>query len=452
MNNEIQVPDKQRRSTPRDLFFIWFANNIGILGIVMGTMIVGYELNFYQSLMVAALGAGSFALVGWIGVIGQKTGITTFVLSRAPFGIKGNIIPNFVAWLNLIGWLAVNIVTGTLILNVFFQNLLGIEGTFVTLFSLAIFVALVLLSGRIDANRLAKVQTILTYVFGALTLLVLWVLLRDANWGELLARPAGGWASGFWPAVSIIAAGTGINWAIAGADYGAYQKQTAAHSSVFWSTTIGAFIPLFVILTAGIILGNMHPAFITAANPMLDIHAALPSGLGLVYLLTAVGGLIPQCIVSLQSANMNLASLNIHMSQKTSMLLHGLLMVTIALYVLFFSASFLSIFETFLGLLGILLAAWAAVFLVDYLINRRQKGYNLELLKVKGPNQANWPAISSWLVGVGTGFLFTNNQFFTGPFATGLFADNSLGVLLAMIVSATLMWLTSTVRRGHHAS
>lgn len=443
----LDVPEVERTGTPKDLFFIWFANNIGVLGIVMGAMITSFGLNLMQSVLAACIAALSFAIVGVTCVIGKKTGITTFILSRAPFGIKGNIIPNAVAWINLVGWLCVNVVTGTLIINTIFDSLFHIENAVITIISLAIFVTLVLLSGTIKPDKLAKVQTILTYIFGALTLLILILLIIKVDWDTVLAMPKGSWTLGFLPAISIIAAGTGINWAIAGADYGAYQRKESKDSHVFLSTTFGAFIPLFIILVAGVLVGTASPDLSSSPNPMSVIQQALPPWISTIYLITAVGGIIPQCIVSLQSAKMNLDALNIKVSQRGSLTFHGALMIGLPLYVLFFSTSFLNDFQLFLGLLGILLASWTAVFIVDYFLKRRN-GYNQKLLQLNGRNQLCIPAVLSWAVGVLTGFLFTNNKLFTGPFAKGIFADNSLGVIIAMIVSAVLMLVLSIVFGG----
>ncbi len=443
----IYVPDSERTGTTKGLFFIWFANNIGILGIVMGAMITSFGLNLVQSLVAACVAALSFAIVGVIGMIGHRTGVTTFILSRAAFGIKGNIIPNFVAWLNLVGWLCVNVVTGTLIISAVFKNIIGQEGSIITIISLAIFTSLVLLSGTITPDKLEKVQTWLTYVFGGLTLLILILLVRDVDWQTVLAIPQGSWTYGFLPAVSIIAAGTGINWAIAGADYGAYQRKDIQSSKVFLSTTFGAFIPLFLILFAGILVGTVSPDLSSSANPMTVIQDALPSWISTIYLITAVGGIIPQCIVSLQSAKMNLDALNINVSEKNSLIFHGVLMVGLPLYVLFFSTSFLDTFQLFLGLLGILLASWSAVFLIDYVLNRKHQGYDTDLMTIDGPNKVRMPAVVSWFVGVLVGFLFTNTGFFDGPFAKGVFRDNSLGVLIAMLVSGVMMVVLNGLSR-----
>ena len=87
------------------------------MGFVYGAIIVSYHLSFWQSVTAALIGALTFAIPGWVAMIGQREGVTTFKMSRATFGTHGNKIPNFMAWLNMVGWLAVNVITGTLLFS-----------------------------------------------------------------------------------------------------------------------------------------------------------------------------------------------------------------------------------------------------------------------------------------------------------------------------------------------
>jgi nucleobase:cation symporter-1, NCS1 family len=428
--NMITVPSEERIGKPNDLFFIWFAANIGILGVVYGAMIVGFQLSFIQSTLAALIAALSFVLVGYISVIGKKNGITTFMLSRAAFGTKGNWIPNFLGWLNLVGWLSVNVVTGTLILLSLATIFRIDQNSTITLICLLIFATLVLLSGLLDQQQLAKLQTFFTYVFGGLTLIILVILIPQTDFQQLFSMPNGSWLKGFLPAVSIIMAGTGISWSIAGADYSAYQVPTNKNNAIMFSVLFGAIIPLFVIMFVGILLSTSLPNIATSANPIDVIAHALPSWISVFYFITAVGGLIPQCIISLKSARVNLETLNIQVSNRGSLMIHGAIMILIPVYVLFISQDFLYNFQLFLGLLGIGIASWAAVFIADYYFNRKS-GYDLKLLEPKGSHSFNKTGIRSWSIGVIIGFLFTNTDFFSGPFAGGIFRDNSLGLLLA---------------------
>lgn len=444
-DNSVFLPVSERTGKPKELFFIWFASNIGILGVVYGAIIVGYQLSFLQSLLAAAVGALSFSLVGYLSLSGRNTGATTFVLSRAAFGIKGNYIPTFMGWLNLVGWLAVNVVTGTLTLLTLF-SVFGLESSkALTVFSLIVFAGLIIVSSIFGQDTLVKIQTFFTYVFGGLTMLVLLILIPKTNWSELLSMSNGSWMEGFLPAVSIIIAGTGISWSIASADYSCYQNPNNSSKSIFTSVTFGAFIPLFVIMGVGVLMSTSVPELASAANPIEAISKALPSWMTILYFVTALGGLIPQCIISLKSARVNLETLNIRVSNFTAVSIHALIMVLIPIYVLFVSQDFLGNFQMFLGLLGIGLASWAATFLVDYIRIRRHMGYDERLLVDASYNKVNYKGVISWLAGVITGFLFTNSPFFNGPFAKGIFQDNSLGVLLAFGVSACVYAIAISV-------
>ncbi len=75
----------------------------------------------------------------------------------------------------------------------------------------------------------------------------------------MLALPSGSWLTGFLPAVSVIAAGTGISWAIAGADYSRYQSPSSSSKSIFAAVMGGACLPLMLLMLAGILLSVQLP-------------------------------------------------------------------------------------------------------------------------------------------------------------------------------------------------
>ncbi|MDR5597197.1 cytosine permease [Paenibacillus larvae] len=297
---------------------------------------------------------------------------------------------------------------------------------------------LIIISSIFGQNTLVKIQTFFTYVFGGLTLLVLIILIPQTNWSELMNISSGSWVEGFLPAVSIIIAGTGISWSIAAADYSCYQNPGHPSKSIFTSVTLGAFIPLFVIMSVGVLMSTSVPELATSANPIEVISQALPGWMTILYFITALGGLIPQCIISLKSARVNLETLNIHVSNQVAVWIHAVIMILLPVYVLFISEDFLGNFQMFLGLLGIGLAAWAATFLADFVCIRKRANYEERLLTDKEYNKVNYKGIISWLAGVITGFLFTNSPFFNGPFAKGIFQDNSWGMLLAFDISVSV--------------
>ena len=47
MQTNIFVDKKERTGKPHELFGIWMATQIGILGLIYGAIIVSYELSFF---------------------------------------------------------------------------------------------------------------------------------------------------------------------------------------------------------------------------------------------------------------------------------------------------------------------------------------------------------------------------------------------------------------------
>ena len=445
MDNEfVKVPEKDKTLSPGKLFYNWFAANIGIMGFVYGAIIVSYHLSFWQSVMAALIGALTFAIPGWVAMIGQREGVTTFKMSRATFGTHGNKIPNFMAWLNMVGWLAVNVITGTLLFSAMLKTIHVPQTGFTKFICLVVFAGLVFLLGIFKEDTLAKIQTWLSWIFGGLTLVMLIMFLMNANWGEAFAMKPGSWVTGWLPAVAFIAAGSSISWSMAAADWGAYVHPNTKPSATFWNTTLGAATPLFILMAGGVLLSTISPSLASASDPYQVMYGVIPGWFGFLYFLVAAGGIIPQCLVSFRSARINLSTIGIEVSQKTSLILHAVIIILISIYVLFISGDFLSNFELFLNFLGICLASWVAIFLVDSVIYRKN-GYDVKLMEPNSSVHYNWPGIISWIIATIFGFLFTSNAAYRGPFAHGIFENNSsLAVFVSGIAAIIVMFIKSS--------
>ena len=99
------IAESERKGSPRDLFWPWFAANVSVLAISYGSFIVGFGVSFWQATIAAVVGIVlSFALCGVVALAGKRGSAPTMVLSRAPFGVKGNALPTFLSWVLLVGW------------------------------------------------------------------------------------------------------------------------------------------------------------------------------------------------------------------------------------------------------------------------------------------------------------------------------------------------------------
>lgn len=437
------VAEHDRNGQPKELFWIWFSLNIGIMGLVYGGIIVSYGLNFIQSVVAALLGAASFALIGYLSLPGKLGKAPTFVLSRAAFGTKGNLIPAVLAWICLIGWLAMgNVPTGIFSINAI-VTAAGLEVTSMTqMIGLIGLVAIIMALSLVKQETLVKAQTIFTYVFGALTLVVLCILVPQTDWSALVQMPNGDWIQGVLPAISIIIAGSALSWAMVASDYSCFQSPKSSNKSIFWTTTLASSIPLFTIMFLGILMNATNPELVNSADPVAALALQMPKWMVIPYFITALGGIVPPAVISLRSGRNALEATNIKISDRASIVFHGAIMVLLPTYVLFINGDFLGSFQMFLGLVGIGLAAWTAVFMADYIIIRKKLGYDTELL-TGSQNPVNKGNVGIWFASVIIGFLFTTNPMFPAPFAKGIFEGNSLGVLLTFAVGFVLSLIYS---------
>ncbi len=450
------IADQDRHGRPSELFWIWFAANIGILGIVYGAILSAAGLNLWQSALVAVAGsAGSFLLVGALSVAGVWGGAPSLTLSRAPFGTLGNLGPTLLSWLSLVGWETISVITAAYAL----LGLLAIWGlpgdTLWIVVSLVVVSLLVVAAGLLGHATLVWIQRAASWIFGLLTLVIVIFLIGRTNWTAVLAAKPGPWDSGVLATFSIVAAGTGIGWMNAGADYARYlPRRFGGRGIIFW-TTFGSTVPLFVLIMVGVLLSSRVGGLASANNPVQVIGNALPSWMAIPYLLTAIGGLIAAADLSIYSSGLNLLAMGLKVARYKTVILDGILMIAGSVLVMVVAQNFFGPFESFLQLLADGLAAWGAVFLVDMLSRR---GYDSRGLIEGGRDSQyyytggiHWPACLSWIIGILVGLAFTTSPWFTGPFARGIFAASSLGFILGFVVAGLTYWFLLRVEHQFHS-
>jgi NCS1 family nucleobase:cation symporter-1 len=165
------IPDQERHGRPVELFWIWFAANVSILGMFFGLALVTfYGLSLPQALVAGVLGTVlSFTLVGLISLAGKRGGAPTLTLSRAPFGVVGNALPTLVSYLALVGWETILIALASLAAQAILDRL-GVGGGDVSLaIAFAVVAAAAIAIGLLGHATIVKLMTWFTWAFGALT-------------------------------------------------------------------------------------------------------------------------------------------------------------------------------------------------------------------------------------------------------------------------------------------
>ena len=309
------VPENECNGDPLQLFWVWFAANISILGLPLGaTLVAFHQLAIWQVVIVALIGAaGSFAVVGVISIAGRRGRAPSLTLSRAIFGVRGNIGPTLVSLISRVGWETVNTTTAAFVLLalssiVFNTPAEAKHAPWLTLLCIGIFTVLTLCVSGLGHATLLLIQKWATYVFGALNLLVGGFLCATIDWQTVFsASPAP--LSAVIIGIGIMAAGTGIGWANAGADMSRYQKRSVRASQLIASAAWGAGIPLVLLISLGGLLSVGNHDLASATDPIAAIRNMLPSWMAVPYLLSAFGGLLLSNHLSVYSAGLTTLTL-----------------------------------------------------------------------------------------------------------------------------------------------
>src|SRR5438445_3005013 len=225
------IPESERHGKPFDMFWIWCAANIGILGVTYGAFLQGFSLSFWQAFLAGVLGTIlSFILVGFISLAGKLGSAPTLVLSRASFGVRGNALPTLFSYVSLVGWETYLVAIATLGTVGVLERLGWFHGTFETAVSLVVIAAVSVAIGLLGHATIVRVQMWFTWAFAVLTVFFILFELSKIDLGKLSSLPSGNLAQ-FIGGTSIIMAGLGIGWVNAAADYSRYLPTTASSRS-----------------------------------------------------------------------------------------------------------------------------------------------------------------------------------------------------------------------------
>ncbi|AKS31402.1 cytosine permease [Mycolicibacterium goodii] len=369
------IPESGRTTDLRGQFWIWAGANIAPINWLLGALGVTMGLGLFETVAVLAVGnAIGMSLFATFVVIGQRTGVTGMVLSRAVFGRRGAYVPAAVQALVCMGWCAVN----TWIVLDLVMALLGRIGIvdsdnasaapriLVAAILMAIQVAIAWFGYRVIATfeRWTVPPTVVVLV--AMTL-VAWFAL-DVDWGYTGAPTLS--ATEHIAALSAVMTAIGIGWGITwlgyAADYSRFVSTSVPSGKLFAVSALGQFIPVIWLGALGATLATLS----TSSDPgeiIVDAYGAL----AIPVLLLVVHGPLATNILNIYTCTVSTQALDIHINRRVLNLVIGV--VAMAIVVLFvLNGDFAATIDAWLvGIVG-WLSPWAAVMLVHYFFIARQ--------------------------------------------------------------------------------
>ncbi|MGW0336766.1 purine-cytosine permease family protein [Streptomyces sp. NPDC003011] len=367
------IGDTERKGTPATLFWPWFGANVSILGLSYGAFALGFGISFRQALTAGVIGiVFSFLLCGLVGVIGKRGSAPTMVLSRAAYGVRGNRLPSAISWILTVGWETVLCSLATLATATVFGRLGWGGGTGTKAVALILVGALIVVGGVMGFDLIMRLQTVITVVTGALTLVYVGLVADHIHWSTVSALPAGS-AQEFIGALVFMMTGFGLGWVNAAADYSRYLPRTASSRGVIGWTTFGASVAPLLLLVFGLLLAGSSAGLSTAvaADPIGALTTILPTWFLVPFAVVAVLGLVGGAVLDIYSSGLALLSAGLRVPRYLAALFDGVLMIAGSVYIVFVADDFLGQFMGFLTTLGVPIAAWCGIVLADLALRRR---------------------------------------------------------------------------------
>jgi purine-cytosine permease-like protein len=441
------IEESERTGNPRSLFWPWAAGNVSLLALSYGSFFLGFGISFWQATWAAIIGViTSFILVAVSSLAGKRANAPTMTLSRAAFGVKGNILPGLLSYLVFVGWETVLVSLATLATGTVFTRVGHVDPTISKVLGFVIAAGLTVFGGVLGFHVLMRLQKILTIATLVLTAGYMVLTFSKINWAHLHSLPSGN-AQAFIGALIFGVTGIGLGWVNSAADYSRYlPRHTSSKGVIAWTVFGSSTFPIIMVIFGAMLAGSSkNLSDQIAMDPVGALTALLPTWYLIPFVIVAVLGLIGGAILDLYSSGITLVSIGLPVKRYQAASLDGLIMTIGTIYLVWIAKDFLGPLQGFLITLGVPVAVWSAIFVADVIL--RKKDYvDAELFDSHG-RYGSWNIRSTALLFVGSvvGFGFVTNTFaswlswqgyFLGLIGgkSGAWAYSNIGILIALVI------------------
>ena len=444
------VPDDSRWGRPSNLFWMWAGAVWNVEFVYYGAIAVVFlGLSFAQAVVIILIGNVFYLLTGLASLQGPQAGTTTFAISRAPFGPRGNKLPSFFNWITQVGFEIEGIAFIVFAAIVLMAKAGFTAGTAAKIIFIIVAVAIQAVLPLLGHAAVLKVLRWLAIPFVVLFAVM---AILTASKVKLHAVPHGaGWGMLLVFLALVISAG-GLGWTENGNDYSRYLPANTDKKQIVLAVAFGAAIPSALLEILGAAVGTGVPA---AADSPTGLIAGFQSWFVVPFLIFAIIQLFAINTLDLYSSGVTLQSLIPRLKRVHCVGIDTIVCGAIAAYAVF-SSNFFGLLASFLLFIILWLGPWCAIYLVDSFLrkNRYDPG---SLLDERGGRYfrnggVHWPAIIAQLVGGAAAALWLNAFNSTALSYVGPLSSRNGGsdfsVFIGLIVGGALYYLLArkTVR------
>jgi purine-cytosine permease-like protein len=366
------ISESERKGSAKSLFWPWAAANVSFLAISYGSFFLGFGISFWQATAAAIIGTlGSFSLVAISSLAGKRANAPTMTLSRAAFGVKGNVLPGFLSYLIFVGWETVLVSLATLASETVFTRAIGINSDLSKIMGFLLAGGLTILGGVLGFKVIMRIQFYLTIITLVLTLGYITLTIDQVNWSAVSALPTGS-TQGFIGALIFAITGIGLGWVGCAADYSRYlPRKTSSKAVVGWTIFGASVVPIILVIYGSLLAGSSKALNDqVASDPIGALTTLLPTWYLIPFAFVAILGLIGGAILDLYSSGLVLVSIGLPVKRHIAASIDGAIMTIGTIYLVWFASDFFVPFQGFLITLGVPVAVWSGLFVADVLMRK----------------------------------------------------------------------------------
>ena len=447
MNGTNFIAQNERSGSARSLFWPWAAANVSLLALSYGSFFLGFGISFWQATFAAIIGTvASFFLVGISSLAGKRANAPTMTLSRAAFGVKGNVVPGLLSYLIFVGWETVLVSLATLATETVLTRVGNIEPNISRILGFSIAAGLTIFGGVLGFKVIMRLQKVLTVSTILLTVGYIALTADQVNWSSVSAIPSGNFQA-FLGALIFGITGIGLGWVNCAADYSRYLPRSVSSRGVIGWTVFGAsIVPITLVIYGSLLAGSSKElSEKIAMDPIGALTTLVPTWYLIPFAAVAILGLIGGAILDLYSSGLALISVGLPVKRHVAASIDAVIMALGTIYIVWIAGDFFGPFQGFLITLGVPIAAWSAIFVADVVMRKRDYK-EADLFNPKGI-YGSWNLRSLSLVAIGAlvGWGFVTNTFaswlswqgyFLGLIGgkDGPWAYSNIGVILALAI------------------
>jgi purine-cytosine permease-like protein len=363
------IPESERNMALRQIAHLWVGNSVNLFAFALGALAVSQGLSLWLALLAGLLGNLPYAWMAYGSVLAARAGLPVSTLSRAAFGIRGNLANALLSWVAAVAFEVINTVFGVEALLALFDvcgwHHSGGAG------KLAAVLLQLLLCGAIAVLGHATMlwfEKLFAPVIGIALLSVTAVIAAKVDWTHGNASHGGLTSAtivGTVMTAAAVIASNPLSFLFNGPDWVRYLPSATPAASIFKNVFWSSFLPSLAVVAMGAVcatLGDM-------SDPVAGMKPFIPAWLFVIYIFAVVGGSLANSIPTYYSSGLSLQALGLKLHRYTATLVDLVVATGLTLYIVFVQ-DFSAALNDFIALLIVWVGPFGGVWIADGYLRR----------------------------------------------------------------------------------